>query len=78
MTDNKHLPAYPASVEEGMDSTNNRMLVNYPGLNKREIIAAMCLQGIISNSEDRGTDYCARRAVELSDALLTHLQNTEK
>jgi hypothetical protein len=69
MPDNKDLPAYP--VPENVHWA-------YPGFSKREIVAAMCLQGIISNSEDRGTDYCARRAVELADALLTHLQNTEQ
>ena len=50
------------------------------GLTKRELIAAMCLQGMRSNpaqveAADASLWILAQRD---ADGLLTHLQNTEK
>lgn len=75
MTDNKHLPAYPnAFGDDGQ------------GLTKREFMAAMCLQGFLSNSacvNKESTTYgfwenIASDATTAADALLTHLENTSK
>lgn len=74
MPNNKNEPAYPiADIHEDM---------LYPGLTKREVIAAMCLQGMLSNQYKGSMGYAnetlAIEAVEYADALLVHLENTSK
>lgn len=71
--DNKNLPAYP-------NDANKEITVGDLGLSKRELIAAMCLQGFISNGGLRhlGDEVLVSKSVELGDALLTHLENTSK
>lgn len=79
-TDNKHLPAYPCTIMEGKDSTNDRRSVDCKGLTKRELIAAMCLQGLLASSTPRTVHMqgVVLLAVEHADALLTYLSNTEQ
>jgi hypothetical protein len=43
-----------------------------PGLTKRELFAAMAMQGIVSAS-GHGPKICAERAVECADALIAEL-----
>lgn len=69
-------PAYPISEEE-----TNRVdaLVNiYFGLTKREMFAAMAMQGMASYHGTQGMgNTCsstAERAIELADELLKQLQ----
>jgi hypothetical protein len=49
-------------------------------LNKREMIAAMCLQSILSNSSDKQFTQlpCVEYAVGFGDALLAELERTKK
>ena len=69
---NANEPAYPS----------NGGLVN-PGLSKRELIAAMALQGLLADeSGGEGVHYgkgiAEKRAVERADALLAELKRTAK
>lgn len=45
----------------------------YSGLTKRELIAAMALQGLLANS-DIAADKTAKLAVKQADALLKELE----
>jgi hypothetical protein len=85
MTDNKHLPAYPCDSKDNTEqfmATYGAAYKEYlppSGLSKRELIAAMCLQGLLSNPvwKDSTTDL-EKAAVLWADCLLTHLSNTEQ
>lgn len=44
----------------------------------RKQIAAMCLQGALSNPDPGSIEDCVRYAVDAADALLTYLENTSK
>jgi hypothetical protein len=67
MTDNKHAPAYPTGHSQ-----------SGVGFTKRELIAAMCLQGLLANPSNGATPQTyAETAVDHADFLLTHLSNTE-
>lgn len=48
------------------------------GLTKRELFAAMALQGILSNSRIEVTKETSKLAVVLADALITELNKEEK
>ena len=73
--ENKDQCAFPIN-QIISDSDGNRMgEVSHAGLSKRELIAAMCLQGWVS-SHTGGTlhpESEARQAVLLADALLAEL-----
>ena len=45
------------------------------GLTKRELLAAMAMQGLLACPEDFNADYMARTAVACADALLAELEN---
>jgi hypothetical protein len=61
MNDNKNEPAYPTE--------------SYYGLSKRELFAAMAMQGFISNSNAMGTyEDFARDSVEIAEALIKELE----
>jgi len=49
-----------------MDCTNT-------GLTKREYFAAMAMQGILSDTADRGENYVAIQSVKIADALIEAL-----
>ena len=78
--ENKNLPAYPAELEH--DENGDIQPVNrsgaftgiYPGLSKRELIAAMALQGILANNTNGGDRVlCASAAILCADELLKQL-----
>lgn len=62
--------AYPFSIEIDKDCT-----YNYYGLTKRELFAAMAMQGILANSERIGgkDQELTQYSVMLSDALINEL-----
>jgi len=75
--DNKNLPAYP-------NTGSKDITVGDLGLSKREMIAAMCLQGMLTNphivdvlTKDSET-WVIEKSTELADGLLTHLEKTNK
>jgi hypothetical protein len=65
MSEIYELAAYPTSHEL------------YGGLTKRELFAAMALQGILARTEATKRGPC-RDAVSLADALLAELAEEEK
>lgn len=87
MNDNKHTPAFPVTVsyENGkpVGFQNGESTGQEIGLSKREMIAAMALQGLMS-CNDKGEfnsiqDSCAeaaRIAVIAADALLNELSKS--
>ncbi|MDM9582306.1 hypothetical protein [Nostoc sp. GT001] len=48
------------------------------GLNKRELFAAMALQGLLANPNNFSWELQITRAVEISDALIAALSLTQK
>jgi hypothetical protein len=75
--ENKDLPAYPnvEISETGETCTHS----DYRGLSKRELIAAMCLQGLLANSSlDNTPAWFSDIAIQQADNLLNQLQNTEQ
>jgi hypothetical protein len=78
-TRNGNSPAYarPASVDptNGTLSDGDDVAPEQTGLTKRELIAAMALQGILSHPD---SDYSrsAEMAVKRADALLAELERS--
>lgn len=50
----------------------------YDGLSKRELFAAMAMQGLLANSMDVTPEIFAQSSVRLADALLAELEKKEK
>lgn len=49
------------------------------GISKRELFAAMAMQGLLVNEYvDSTYDECAKTSVRYADALLTELEKSEK
>ena len=71
MDDNRNAPAYPC----GQDVTMG-LWKPETGLTKREMFAAMAMQGILA-SDDRLSGNVARWAVEYADELLKELEKTK-
>lgn len=46
------------------------------GLTKRELFAAMALQGLLACPEELDTEYAAHNAVACADALIAELEKT--
>jgi len=83
--DNKNLPAYPQPITCKPNSDlyiTTDYNTSAMGFSKRETIAAMCLQGLLANKGImyRNPNYTllSTEAANYSDALLTHLSNTNK
>lgn len=57
-------PAYPAGN------------VNFTGLTKRELFAAMAMQGLIAKSGYY--DYTAKKSVEIANAMILELEKGSK
>lgn len=82
--DNKNLPAYPHTSWEDIGKgaamfTPERL----GGFTKRELIAAMCLQGMLSNSQTFNNPHSEYNnfpewAVKYADNLLIELENSSK
>ena len=54
---------------------------DFPGLTKRELFAAMAMQGILATEtaeDDFSAKDVSRRAVAFADALLTALEQAQK
>ena len=62
--------AYPFSIEIDKGCT-----YNYYGLTKRELFAALAMQGMLGCALDRGAadDSIADKAVKIADALINEL-----
>jgi len=79
--DNGNRPAYPA-----MDMNSylgvDRLELRYEGITKRELIAAMAMQGILSNSshgiENDVHEDASDRAVRYADELLKQLESDKE
>ena len=65
------LPAFPALRQELHGST--WIDVRYPGMTKRELFAAMAMQGLLAN-DDVPLSYIGAAAVKQADALLAALE----
>lgn len=79
--ENKDQPVYPTSIKEWSCVDREMVGVAYKGLTKRELIAAMAMQGILSNATccqgySPNEDY-ARQAVAMADALLSELSKPQ-
>lgn len=77
MTPNKDTPAFPTITWEQLNNGQFVQVTEYAGLSKREQIAAMVFQGMLSNATyfqgySQNEDY-ARHAVQMADALLLEL-----
>lgn len=76
--ENKNKPAYPAKIHESERLDEYKLL----GLTKRELIAAMAMQGLCgpeyqaseSHSNDKA-ERVAKQAVKLADELLKQLDH---
>lgn len=69
-------PAYPQQMQwTGADQTSNFWFA--VGLTKREQIAAMAMQGLLSDGPITEPDKIAKKAVQQADALLEWLKPNE-
>lgn len=73
---------YPS---EGTRQTNNgKMYVYNEGISKRELFAAMAMQGLLSNShiiqihQKGAIDWIAEHSILQADALLNQLEKEEE
>lgn len=77
--ENKHLPAYPQPIAEcngGLSETmdyNNQSV----GLTKRELLAAMAMQGLCANNFQTSMDLLAIRSVQIAEQLLAELSKPQ-
>lgn len=81
---NKELPAFPVNYIHDNNTGNN--FNSYEdglgGLSKREYIAAMCYQGMLSNGQmidtfaESALDTIAIKSVQAADFLIAHLENS--
>ena len=83
--DNRNLPAYPQPLVVGTGGdiiASSWQHSDYAGMSKREMIAAMCLQGLLANKGImyRNPNYTllSTEATNYANALLSHLSNTDK
>lgn len=68
MSKNAHKPSMPIKVGDYSGATI------YRGLTKREYIAAMALQGLLSNSRTIRSDNLSSIAVRHADEILEELE----
>lgn len=76
------LPAFPVECQFGPDEKVRGMQTGtYSGyeigLTKRELFAAMAMQGLITSDQDWLADEVAIKAAGVSDALLAELSKAE-
>lgn len=75
---NGEQPAYPSKAKN-----ESAMIEKFRGLSKRELVAAMAMQGLLSiddenyyvNNHALHTESVAKDAVAMADALLKELSN---
>lgn len=63
-------PAYPSAPIEGATDERNQQR---DGLTKRELIAAMMLQGLAAEGVESNVERCAKNAVTIADSLIAAL-----
>lgn len=71
---NADKPAHPRPGYELSNLADNEHYYHEDGLTKRELIAAMAMQGMLSASADRGEAYVAERSIAFADYLLKQLE----
>lgn len=75
--ENKDQPAFPFTTFSNLDQS---VPVRYNGMNKRELIAAMAMQGILAGVAASPDVYTkkeiVRVAIEYSEELLKQLNNS--
>lgn len=85
MINKKQLPAFPQLESEFKGNNIPSVFTKEMGLTKRELIAAMCLQGLLANPVYNNPNLrhtmvtvpdTAACALSYADALLTQLENT--
>jgi hypothetical protein len=72
-------PAFPKIKSDNGEYANNSVMSVWSegGLTKRELFAAMALQGMLSDSNLTDTfENFARNSVKSADALIAELQKT--
>lgn len=69
---NSNKVAFPVSVDVAMEEGDVAR-----GLTKREYFAGLAMQGLVSAWSSEKNE-CAKRAVEIADALLSALSNTKE
>ena len=80
--DNRDMPADPVNKEYIHPETRQSVHEMYNGLTKREYIAAMAMQGILSNPNcepiyQREYDDIAKESIRVSNTLLKQLEGSE-
>ena len=85
MSENNNAPAFPAITWDQLESGQVVQITDQPRLTKREKIAAMCLQGLISNPVYNNPDNpktlptvtnFAIAATKYADALMVELSKS--
>lgn len=79
--ENKDQPAFPVTVKydesgKAIGYQNGSETGQEIGLSKREMIAAMCLQGLCASDFRGSMEAFARKSVEAADALLVELSKS--
>ena len=74
---NANEPAYPALDHWYNVKTNKHEAVGAVGLTKRELFAAMAMQGLIHWQLAYKAKELAMKATECADALLSELERTK-
>jgi hypothetical protein len=80
--ENKHLPAYPQALCVGPGGdiiTSWGQHSDFAGISKREMIAAMALQGLLASGRYvNNSPALFEIATTIADNLLDHLEKTAK
>lgn len=78
---NSNQPAIPCDeydLQAGHWEGRYEVQKQFRGLTKRELFAAMAMQGLLACPEEGlDADYMARNAVTCADAMLAELERTE-
>lgn len=71
--------AFPRPTQYRETDSHNVLLAAQWGLTKRELFAAMVMQGIVANKEGPAGNWekCAAHAVKAADALLSALEHVK-
>lgn len=78
---NPNEPAYPGQWVDFQPHTGNQVVrEQWPGLSKRELLAAMAMQGLCASTphdDAPSVKHIADWSIQQADALLTELSATE-
>lgn len=67
--------AYPITIEVSYGCSGGKICSYRHGLSKRELFAAMAMQGILADPNASNPKLCASLAVRFADALIKQLNN---